>query len=116
LNTAEKCELVNVSLKSFSLDHIQTGVAVNWTSATAKTYRGEGNDVYSIMGVHECVTFGPKTPCHITKQVSQQPTNRYSMLDITNPPFKVKSTYVIKCREGVRWKANRDECLWLWLG
>jgi hypothetical protein len=50
LNAAEKCGLVDVSLKSFSLDHIQTGITVDWTSVTTKTYRGEGNDVCSIAG------------------------------------------------------------------
>lgn len=50
LNAAEKCGLVNVSLKSFSLDLVQTGVTVGWTSAATKTYRGEGSDVYAITG------------------------------------------------------------------
>jgi len=50
LNAAEKCELVDVRLKSFSLDHIQTGVTVDWTSVTTKTYRREGKDVCSIAG------------------------------------------------------------------
>jgi hypothetical protein len=46
LNAAEKCGLVDVSLKSFSLDHIQTRVTVDWISVTTKTYTEEKGTTY----------------------------------------------------------------------